>query len=353
MGLYARNPLVMAPGLGVNAFFTYNMVLHIGMSFEQALGAVFWSGVLFLVLSILKIRETLFQKIPMYIKCSISAGIGLMIAFAGFQQGGLIISSKETLVQMAPLSVKSIIFTLALFLTVILVIKKIKGSFCFVILFTTLFAVLLGRWFSVPLIAEYKGFFSWPDFSLIGRIDFLGSLQWSILPSIFSLAFVDLVESFGTLMSVLGRFDLTEESEKEEKKPRRLKQSLMADALGTIYSSVFGSSSATVYVESMAGLQEGGRTGLCAVVTALLFLPFLFLSPLLSMIPDVAVAPILVMVGVLMMEPVRYIHWKSWGQAIPAFLTLSLIPLTFSITHGIIWGLGSSLVIGFCRKILK
>lgn len=349
MSLYARNPLVMAPGLGVNAFFTYHMILHLGIPFEQALGAVFWSGVLFLILSIFKIREFLFQKIPEPVKYSVSPGIGLMIAFAGFQQGGVAASSKDTLVQMAPLSAKSILFIMALLFTVILLLKKIKGAFCYVILLTALCAVFFGRFWGLDsLMVEYKGVFSRPDFSLAWRIDFLGSLQWSVLPSILSLAFVDLVESFGTLAGVLGRFDLTEGV---QKKPRRLKQSLITDALGTIYSSLFGSSSATVYVESISGIQEGGRTGLCALTSAVLFLPFLFLSPLLSMMPDVAAAPLLVAAGVLMMEPVRRIQWKNWDTAVPAFLTLSLIPLTFSITHGIVWGLLSSLLIHFYKKL--
>ena len=215
------------------------------------------------------------------------------------------------------------------------------------IILVTLLSVPLGRWISGPVLVGYQGFFSWPDFSLIGRIDFLDSLHLSVLPSLLSLAFVDLLESYGTLMSVLGRFDLTERA---DRRPRNLKKSLITDALATIYASVFGSSSATTYVESAVGLQEGGRTGFCSFVSAFLFLPFLFLSPLLSVIPDVAVAPVLVIVGVLMMEPVQHISWKNLDTAIPSFLTITLIPLTFSITNGIVWGILSYLFICLLKK---
>ena len=270
-----------------------------------------------------------------------------MIALVGFQQGGLIVSSENTLLQMAPLSWKSLWFIVALLITIFVVVRKVKGSFCLVILLVTLLSVPFGRWTAGSVLVEYKGVFSWPDFSLIGRIDFLGSLHLSILPSLLSLAFVDLLESFGTLMSVLGRFNCTEG---KEKRPRRLKESLITDALATIYASIFGSSSATAYVESAVGLQEGGRTGFCSFVSAFLFLPFLFLSPLLSMIPDVAVAPVLVIVGVLMMEPVQHIQWKNLDTAIPSFLTITLIPLTFSITNGIVWGILSYIFIYLLKK---
>ena len=350
MSLYAKNPLAMAPGLGINAFFAYTMILQKGIPYETALGAVFWSGVLFLILSLFKTREWIFKKIPHSIKQSISAGIGLMIALVGFQQGGLIVSSENTLLQMAPFSWKSVWFIVALLITFFVVVRKIKGSFCLVIILVTLLSIPLGRWTAGPALVEYKGFFSWPDFSLIGKIDFLGSLHLSVLPSLLSLAFVDLLESYGTLMSVLGRFDLIEGV---DRRPRRLKESLITDALATIYSAIFGSSSATAYVESAVGLKEGGRTGFCSLISAFLFLPFLFLSPLLSIIPDVAIAPVLVIVGVLMMEPVQHISWKNLDIAIPAFLTITLIPLTFSITNGIVWGVLSYFFIYLLKKIKR
>ena len=333
MSLYAKNPLAMAPGLGINAFFTYTLVLQLNIPFEIALGATFWSGVLFLILSIFKIREVIINSVPDHLKKAIAGGIGLMIAFVGLRQGQWIVSSKETLVQMAPFSTENLLFIVGLLMTIFFVVKKYKGAFLISIILTTLLCIPFGRWVDAPLLVDYQGSMALPDFSLIGQIDFVRSLHVSFLPIIFSLAFVDLFESLGTLMSLLNRFHLT-----ENQKPRKLKESLIADALCTVYCSLLGSSSGTTYVESVAGMQEGGRTGLTAFVVSILFLPFLFFSPLLSMIPAIATAPILVMVGVLMMEPIMHIRWKSLEIAIPSFIAFILIPLSFSITNGIIWG---------------
>ena len=346
MGIYAKNPLAMAPGLGINAFFVFNMVLGQGIPFEKALGAVFWSGILFLILSILKVRENIIHSVPNYLKRSMASGIGLMIAFSGFQQGGMITLSKETFVSVASLSFSNVLFIIGLLMAIFFIVKKIRGAFVLSILCVTVLAFLAGFTMPGPPLVEYKGWVSLPDFSLLGRLDILGSLSLSFFPVIFSLAFVDLFESLGTLMGLLGRFDLKD----DQGKPRRLKESLISDALGTVYSALMGSSSATVYMESASGIREGGRTGLSAVVTACLFLPFLFLSPLLSMIPMPATAAVLVLVGVLMMEPAMHIQWGKIEEAWPSFMVMALIPFTFSITNGIVWGVLSCTVIQILKK---
>ena len=353
MSLYARNPLAMAPGLGINSFFTFTMVLQLNIPVEKALGAVFWSGVIFLILSVFKIREKIVLSVPSPLKKSLAGGIGLFIAFVGFKEGSFITSSSETLLTQAIWSLDSIIFTVSLLILSLLVIRKIKGAFLISIVITTLICFVSSLLTNTDFI-PYKGITAWPDFSLIGKLDLAGSLHLSLLPSIFSLAFVDLFESLGTYMALLGRFDLTEPAPtKNSFQPRRLKESLICDALGTIYAGLLGSSSVTTYLESGAGLQEGGRTGLTALTTALLFLPFMFLSPLLSMIPHLATAPILVIIGVLMLDSIMDISWRKLETAIPAFLVLFLIPMTFSITNGLIWGFLSHTLIQFFmgRKI--
>ena len=338
MALYARNPIVMAPGLGINSFFTFTMVLHMNIPVEKALGATFWAGVIFLILSIFKVREKIVMSVPNHLKKSLAGGIGLFIAFVGFKEGHLVTSSPDTILTQASWSLDNIIFIASLLILSLLIIRKIKGAFLISILATTLICYMCSLFMGVDLI-QYKGIFAWPDFSLVGKLDILGSLHLSLLPSIFSLAFVDLFESLGTYMALLNRFNLTELAPQSNSiQPRRLKESLICDALGTTYAGILGSSSVTAYLESGAGLQEGGRTGLTSLVTALLFLPFMFVSPLLAMIPQLATAPILVIIGILMLDSIIDISWKKLDIAIPAFLVLFLIPLTFSITNGLIWG---------------
>ncbi len=356
MSLYAKNPLAMAPGLGLNSFFTFTMILQMNIPAEKALGAVFWSGIIFLILSIFKVREKIVLSIPSHLKKSLAGGIGLFIAFIGFKEGNFITSSPVTILQQSSWNLENIIFISGLFILSLLVIKKIKGAFLISILTTTLICSFCSLLTTADLV-QYKGLFSRPDFSLIGKLDLLGSLHLSVLPSIFSLAFVDLFESLGTYMSLLSRFNLTEpivkadDSEtKNFTRPRRLKESLICDALGTTFAGLLGSSSVTCYLESGAGLQEGGRTGLTSLVTAFAFLPFMFLSPLVSIVPQLAAAPVLVIIGVLMMDSIVDISWKKLDTAIPSFLVLLIIPLTFSITNGLVWGFLSHICIQICMR---
>lgn len=334
MGLYANNPIVLAPGMGLNAFFAFSLVLGMKVPFATALGAVFWSGIIFLLLSLFKIREQITESIPSSLQKAIACGIGLFIAFIGFKNAGMIVDNPATLISMGPINIKTLSFLIGFALTCFFVLKNFKGALLFGILLTTLLFFPIGRMYGEEVLISFKGIFAMPDFSLIGKLDLVGSLKWSLLPAIFSLVFTDLFDSLSTFVGVSEAGGLLD----EKGKPLRMKKSLLVDAFATTVSSMVGTSPATSFIESAAGIQSGGRTGLTAVVAGLLFFPFLFLSPLLSMIPVQATAPALILVGVFMMMPVLKIKWDNLEEAIPAFLAMLLIPLTFSISHGIIWG---------------
>ncbi|GAA4414709.1 NCS2 family permease [Nibrella viscosa] len=343
MGLYARNPIVVAPGMGLNAFFTFSAVKGMGIAPTVALGAVFWAGILFLILSLANIRTAIVRAIPKPLRYAISAGIGLFITLIGFENARFIVANPATLVSIASLSDPIILtFILGLLLTAVLVARRITGAIIAGITLTTLAAVPIGRlWgdasavtFGQKTLVNFQGLFAAPDFSLIGRLDLLGALQWSLWPVIFAFAFTDLFDSLSTFVGVAEAADLYDETGE----PRNVKQSLLTDAVATTLAGFLGTSPGTAYIESAVGIEQGGRTGLTAIVAGLLFLPFLFLSPLLSVIPAIATAPALVLVGSFMMRPVTKINWGELDEAIPAFLALVLIPFSYSITQGIIWG---------------
>jgi adenine/guanine/hypoxanthine permease len=336
MGLYARNPLVVAPGMGLNAFFTFTAVKGMGIKPEVALGAVFWAGVLFLILSVLNVRSALVRLIPRPLRYAISAGIGLFISLIGFENAHFIVAHPATLVSAARLSDPAVLtFAIGLLLTAVLLIRQVPGAIIIGITFTTLAALPIGRWWggSVPLV-QWQGLLAAPDFSLIGRLDLVGSLRWSLWPIIFAFVFTDLFDSISTFVGVAEAANLTDENGE----PLRLNRSLLTDAVATTLAGLLGTSPGTAYIESAVGIAQGGRTGLTAIVAGCLFLPFLFLSPLLSMIPAIATAPALVLVGAFMMKPILKIDWDKLDEALPAFLALVLIPFSYSITTGIVWG---------------
>ncbi|MEZ0607107.1 NCS2 family permease [Fibrella sp. WM1] len=336
MGLYARNPLVVAPGMGLNAFFTFTAVKGMGISPEVALGAVFWAGVLFLILSLLNVRSALVRLIPKPLRYAISAGIGLFISLIGFENAHFIVANPVTLVSAAHLTDPAVItFVGGLLLTAVLLIRNVPGAIVLGIVVTTLAALPIGRWWGgeVPLV-QWQGLIAAPDFSLLGRLDLVGSLRWSLWPVIFAFVFTDLFDSISTFVGVAEAANLTD----EQGEPLRLNRSLLTDAVATTLAGLLGTSPGTAYIESAVGIAQGGRTGLTAIVAGSLFLPFLFLSPLLSVIPAIATAPALVLVGAFMMKPILKIDWDRLDEALPAFLALVLIPFSYSITTGIVWG---------------
>lgn len=342
MGLYAKNPILVAPGMGLNAFFTFSVVLGMGVKWETALGSVFWSGVVFLLLSVFNIRTYIVKAIPHQLRHAIAAGIGLFIALIGFANAKFIVSNPATMVGLAKIDPTLVTFLAGMVITSVLVIKRTKGALIFGIIATTLLAIPIGRYygdasavnFGVPTLVTWNGMFSMPDFSLLLKLDLIGSLQFAIWPITFAFLFTDMFDSLSTLVAVADAGDMVDETGE----PRNIKQSLVVDAVATGLAGLVGSSPGCAYIESATGIEEGGRTGLTAVVAGLLFLPFMFISPLLSIVPAIATAPALVLVGVFMMKPVLKIHWDKFDDAIPAFLALVLIPFTYSITQGIIWG---------------
>jgi len=349
MGIYAKNPIVVAPGMGINAFFTYTVVIGMGVDWHIALGAVFWSGIIFLLLSIFHVRTLIVKAIPRQIRYGTAVGIGLFIALIGLVDAKFIVANPATIVGLGEMNPITMTFLVGLIVTIILVIKRIKGALILGIICTTLLSIPIGRFygdasainFGVPTLVTWKGLFEMPDFSLLFSLDLLASLKLSLLPVVFSMLFTDMFDSLSTFVGVAEAGNLKD----EEGEPLRIRESLIVDSFATIFAGLIGSSAGTSYIESAAGIEEGGRTGLTAVVAGLLFLPFLFFSPVLSIVPSIATAPALILVGVFMTAPIIQINWKKLDDAIPAFLGMFLIPLTFSITQGIIWSFLSFTVI--------
>lgn len=343
MGLYAKNPIVVAPGMGINAFFTYSAVLGFGLTFEEALGAVFWSGILFLLLSLFNTREKIIQAIPPSLRHAVSAGIGLFICFIGFQNSHFIVANPATLVSMASFKDPvTLTFLAGLLFTGALTIRKIPGALLYGIAFTTLLAWPIGRWWGdaasvnlgVATLVNYTGLFSWPDFSLVGKADLLGSLRYSYLPVIFVFTFTILFDGISTFVGLAEASGLKD----AQGNPQHMRRSLLTDAMATLFAGCVGSSSGTAYIESAVGIEAGGKTGLTAITAGLLFLPFMFFSPLLSIIPSIASSIALVLVGSFMVVPLTKIDWKNPADALPSFLTLVLIPFTYSLSIGISFG---------------
>jgi AGZA family xanthine/uracil permease-like MFS transporter len=342
MGVYAKNPILVAPGMGLNAYFTFYVVLGLGVKWETALGSVFWAGIVFLLLSIFNIRTYIVKAIPKQIRYAVSAGIGLFIALIGLVNSHFIIGDPSTLVKLGKIDAITITFVAGLLITALLIVKRIKGALIIGIALTTILAIPIGRLYGdasainygIPTLVIWKGIISAPDFSLIFKMDLLGSLKYAIWPVTFTILFTDMFDSLSTFVGVAEAADLVDPNGE----PRNIKRSLIVDALATTIAGITGTSAGTAYIESATGIEEGGRTGLTAVVAGLLFLPFLFFSPLLSNIPGIATSPALVLVGVFMIKPVLKVNWSQFEDALPAFLALIIIPFTYSITQGIIWG---------------
>ncbi|NDK57495.1 NCS2 family permease [Pontibacter fetidus] len=334
MGLYARNPILVAPGMGLNAFFTYSAVIGMQVPWPVALGAVFWSGIIFLLLSVFNIRTHLVKAIPKPLRYAIAAGIGLFITLIGLANAKFIVQTPGTIVGVNALTPTIVTFIVGLLLTAILLVRNVKGAILIGIVVTTLLAYPLGRWYGTETIVTWQGVFSAPDFSLLFKLDLINSLQFAVWPVIFAFVFTDLFDSLSTLVGLAEAADLLD----EHGEPRNIQRSLLTDAVATTMAGLVGSSPGTAYIESAVGIDAGGRTGLTAVVGGMLFLPFLFLAPLLSVVPAIATAPALVLVGAFMIRPVTRINWLALDDAIPAFLAMVLIPFTYSITQGIIWG---------------
>jgi AGZA family xanthine/uracil permease-like MFS transporter len=346
MGLYAKLPFAVAPGMGINAFFTFTIILTQRVWWQTALGIIFWAGVLFLVISVTPIRETIAKAIPSELRIATAAGIGIFLTFISLKNAGLITSDPVTFVKLGTLGSEALLAILGLIVTVLLTVRGSVFAYLAGIFVVTLVAWATGH------VAAPQSFFSPPDFKTVFlKLDIWGALKLSLLPAIVGILFTDLFDSISTFIGVAHAAELLDENGD----PRNLRQGLIVDSIATFGAGLAGTSSGTAYIESIAGINSGGRTGLTSVFTALCFLPCFFLAPLAGMVPAYATAPVLVLVGAAMFRSVNQIDFRKIEEGLPAFLTIILIPLTFSITQGILWGfishVGLYLLVGRRRDI--
>ncbi|HCU68969.1 MAG TPA: guanine permease, partial [Desulfomicrobium sp.] len=330
VALWANAPLMMAPGMGLNAFFTYTLVLGEGVPWQTALGVVFLSGLFFLVLTWLGVRERLARAIPLTLRLAASVGIGLFIAFIGLQNLGLVVKSEAVLVQLGAFDAPAGLGLFGLFVVILLEVKRVRGAMLLGILGTAALGILLG-------VSPWpQGIVALPPSPapIALQLDILGALRISLWASIFSFMFVDLFDSLGTLLAVCHEADMVQEDGDIPRLPRML----TADALATVGGALLGTSTTTAFIESASGVADGGRTGLTSVTTAGLFLSAAFFAPLIAVVPPFATAPALIMVGAVMMRGIGRIDFSKFEEGLPAFLTLLLMPLTYSISTGLAFG---------------
>jgi AGZA family xanthine/uracil permease-like MFS transporter len=329
MGAYAGLPFAVAPGMGLNAFFAYSIVLGRGVPWPTALGVVFWAGALFVAISVTPLRVKLAEAIPAGLRTASAAGIGLFLAFIGLKNAGFVVADPATFVRLGTLDRRSFLALAGGALTIYLMRRK--SAFAFL---AGIFGVTAAAW-GLGLIETPASAFSRPDFSSVFlKLDIPGALKLSLLPAIVSILFTDLFDSISTFVGVAHATGLVD----GKGRPLRLKEGLIVDAFATLGAGLIGTSSGTAYIESAAGIEMGGRTGWTAFFCALAFLPCFFLGPLAGMVPAYATAPVLVIVGALMFRSVARVDFSRIEDAVPAFLVIALIPLTFSITQGILWG---------------
>ena len=342
MALYAKLPFALAPGMGLNAFFAFTVVLGMGHSWQFALTAVFLEGLVFIALTAFNIREMIVNSIPNNMKHAISVGIGLFIAFIGLKNAGIIVSSPATFVTLGDLTNATdnpgaIVALLALVVTGALLALRVKGALLIGILAGTVIGLFFGVT-QLPATLEVMP----PSISpIFMKFEWTQILTLDMLIVVFTFLFVDMFDTVGTLIGVSSKANMLD---KEGRVPR-VKQALMADAIGTTAGAMLGTSTVTTYVESAAGVSEGGRTGLTSLTVAVLFLFALFLSPIFLMIPGAATAPALILVGAMMMTPIKNIDFSDYTESIPVFLTIIMMPLTYSISEGILFGVLSYVIL--------
>lgn len=342
MGLYANLPFALAPGMGLNAFFAFTVVLTMGYSWQMALTAVFLEGVIFLILNLVGIREAIVNCIPSQVKTAISVGIGLFIAFLGLFNSGIIVKgAADTL----PLSLGDIMANpsaqlalIGILITGVLLALNVKGAIFIGIIISTIIAIPMG----VTQLPEK--IMSAPSMPYIFAFDFSEIFTSKFATVMLTFLFVDMFDTIGTFVGVANKSGMIDENGNM----KNMRKALFADGVGTTVGAILGTSAVTTYVESAAGVAEGGRTGLTSVVVAALFFVALFFSPLFLIVPTAATTPALVIVGLFMMSPVQELNFNDFSEAIPAFLTIIMMPLTYSIAEGIVYGILSYTVIKVC-----
>ena len=331
MSIYAKKPFGLAPGMGLNAFFVYTVCVGMGYSWQFALTAILIEGFVFIILSATKVRDAIVNSFPLGLKNAIGVGIGLYIAFIGLKNAGIIVNSEATAVTLGKFDDPAVLLAIVGFIiTSILVIRKIKGGMLLGILITTFIGIPMGithldKVASIP--PSVDPIFCQFDWTHIFTID--------MLIVVFTFLFIDMFDTMGTVVGVSVKAGMID----EEGKVDGLSKIFMSDAIATTTGACFGTSTTTTYIESSAGVAEGGRTGLTSFTIAVCFVLALFFSPLFLAIPNAATGPVLAIVGVMMCSPVREIDWQDYSEAIPAFFTMLLMPLAYSISDGIILGL--------------
>ena len=340
MALYAKKPFGLAPGMGLNAFFVYTVCLGMGYSWQFALTAVLIEGILFIILTLTKVRTWLLNAIPGTLKKAIGSGIGLFIAFIGLQNAGIIVNNDATLVSLGEITEgKALLGMIGLFITAGLVMAKVRGGMLWGILATTLLGLVIKDPATGEAITKLNGIVSLPDSvkPIAFQFEWHNIFTLDMLVVVFTFLFIDMFDTMGTIIGVHHGADLVPEGNRRDDIPG-MEQMFLADAVGTVAGACLGTSTTTTYVESAAGVGEGGRTGLTAFSTACCFALALFFSPLFLAIPGAATAPALIIVGVMMMHSVTRIHWDDYCKAIPAFVTIIMMPLAYSISDGILLG---------------
>ena len=334
MALVAKLPFALAPGMGLNAFFAFTVVLGMGYSWQFALTAVFLEGIIFIILTAFNIRELIVNSIPLNLKHAVSVGIGLFIAFIGLQGTGLIVDNPATLVSMGDMKDPNVLVGLAGVLIIgVLLAKKVKGA----ILIGILASTIIGFFVGVTVLPEDFNVVSLPPSiePVFFKFDFSQVFTIDMLIVLFTFLFVDMFDTVGTLVGVSSKAGMLD----EEGRVPRVKQALFADSIGTFFGAILGTSTVTTYVESAAGVAEGGKTGMTALTVAIMFALSLFFAPVFMIIPAAATAPALIVVGLFMITPIMKIDLDDFTEAIPAFFTIIMMPLTYSIAEGIVFGM--------------
>ena len=345
MGIYSNWPVGLAPGMGLNAFFTYTVVGEMGYSWEVALGAVFLAGILFVIMSITPLRKWMLDSIPLNLRIAMGSGVGLFIGFIGLKSGGIIVSNDATFLSLGNfLQIETLLAAIGFLLIAILAIRKVSGAIIIGVLTVTLLGILFN-------LVEFQGFVAYPpDVSpIFMQLDILGALDLAMISVVMSFLFVNLFDTAGTLMGVASRAKLIDETGEVI----NLERALKADSSSSVVGSFFGCAPVTSYVESSAGVEAGGRTGLTAVFVGAFFLIAIFFSPLAAIIPAYATAGALIYVAILMLSTMEGLDWSDFSELLPALIIIIMIPLTFSIANGIALGFIAYVVMKISTGELK
>jgi len=371
MALYARVPFAQAPGMGLNAFFAFTVMAGYGYAYNQALGLVFISGLLFIVITVTGLRATIVRCIPGNIKIAISAGIGLFLAFLGLQNAGLVIGNPDTLVSLVNFSsignadthaavMAAILTVMGLIIIAALSTLKVKGAILIGILAATVLGIPMGVTV-LPASMDFSFAGKFADFTEVSFLTFAEGLRsmfanqsfaqslFTLIAIVISFSLVDMFDTIGTLLGTAKQAGML----RKDGTMDRMNEALLCDAIATTTGAMLGTSTVTTYVESAAGIGEGGRSGLTSLVTALLFLAAIILAPVVGIVPAAATAPALIFVGCLMISSIKDLEWGDMSESIPAFLTIAMMPLTYSIANGIAFGLISYVLIKLCSGRVK